>query len=77
MKLRLAIGRFSTVLVGIGERALAALRLNRRRLGLHDTVSVTPPMSMVSAPSPRRSPGLTSTPVCFIVLKPLMLTWIV
>ena len=36
VKLRLAIGRFSTALVGIGERSLAALRLHERRFGLDD-----------------------------------------
>ena len=74
MKLRLAIGRFSTasrstvkdrsplVVWTIGDSALTC------------TVSVSPPTSIAMAPTDIRSPALTTTPVRRCVLNPSIVT---
>src|SRR4029079_19759111 len=74
VKLRFAIGRFSTVLVGIVNERSPLCDCTMGDSALTTTVSVNPPTSIAIEPTDKRSPGLTATPDRFDVLNPCMLT---
>ena len=74
VKLRLAMGRFSTEsVVTVNERSPLCVLTRAASLETW-IVSVSPPTSTVTTPTSARSPALTLTPVRLAVLKPLMLT---
>ena len=74
VKLRLAIGRFSTDAVAtVKERSpLCAWMTGASPVTF--TVSLAPPTSSVSVPIATLSPTLTGTPVRFRVLNPVSVT---
>ena len=77
MKLRLAIGRFSTASrLTVNERSpLEAWMADASPVTL--TVSASVPTSITRAPIAYRSPALTGTPLRLSVLKPSIVIWIV
>ena len=77
VKLRLAIGRFSTALVGMVKERSPLARLHQRRLGLDDH-GIGDAADFDSKSADRLAvAGLTLTPVCLAGLNPLIETWTV
>ena len=76
-KLRLAIGRLSTDLVATANDRSPLCVCTSGDSAWTVTLSGSAPSSMVSVPTPTRSPALIEIPLRLIGLKPSIVIWMV